>query len=159
MEINAILSRFKQQKSGAILEKSRFGRGGAVALWIDSRDMAGIARALAADPDLRIDWLENLSVAQLGESLVATYVLRSRETPALLMLRSTIEAPRLGAEPAELVSVRACWPMAAAMEDEAAELFGLRFIDEKGQPIPIEPRLLGPGSPPYPMRKAPHGSR
>ncbi|MCM2278023.1 MAG: NADH-quinone oxidoreductase subunit C [Oligoflexia bacterium] len=132
MELAAIITKLNKAAPGAVLQKARFGRGGAQAIWIEARALPAVAATLRNDPDLKLDWLENLSVAQLEDALVITYFLRSRETPLCAILRATVtlnenESP---AELPEVPSVREIWPMARSMERESSELFGIRFGGE-----------------------------
>jgi NADH:ubiquinone oxidoreductase subunit C len=60
-------------------------------------------------------------------------------------------------EPVDVVTVRDIWPMAAPIENEAAELFGIRFKKASGEVIEI-PRVLlteeQASESKFPMRKS-----
>lgn len=128
MEINAILSKLNQAVPGAVLQKSRFGKSDHSCIWIDSRAIARVAAALTEDPEIKFDWLENLSVSQLEENLICTYFVRSWENADTLILRVAVALESADAW-AEVPSITRAWPMAAPMEREAGELFGIRFIE------------------------------
>lgn len=132
MDLNAIPRESEKFARSGILDRHRFGRSGSSVLWINPRDLQALARGLRADPEMRIDWLENLSIAQLGPSLVVTYFLRSTSRPAQVILRCAIDLPDGGLE-VRLPSVRETWPMAAMMEDRSGELFGVEFLGGDGK--------------------------
>jgi NADH:ubiquinone oxidoreductase subunit C len=99
---------------------------------------------------LGFDWLENLSVAQVDDALVLTYFLRAGATREQLILKATVVPADARAE-AEAPSVSALWPPAALMEQEAGELFGIRFqgAAEGG----VRARRLPEGWSGFPLRK------
>jgi NADH:ubiquinone oxidoreductase subunit C len=92
----------------------------------------------------------------VGDSLVISWFLRSRETQVQLVIRSSvvIESER---KPVEVLSVRDIWPMAAPIENEVAELFGVRFKKTSGETVEIPRSLLTEeqaGESKFPMRKS-----
>jgi NADH:ubiquinone oxidoreductase subunit C len=147
VEKNVKSTAFEKLESSAILEKGRFGRTNTPLLWVEAGSIADVARLLREDPELSLDWLENLSVMQVDRVLVASWFLRSRKTKSRLVLRSTVVPPSPESE-ADLPSTRSVWPEAALMERENAELFGIRF---DGAPVPR--RLLHGGIAGFPLRK------
>lgn len=152
MDTNAILSKLEKAAPGKVLESSRFGRADLFSVWIESSAVHAVARAVSEDPSLKLQWLENLSFAEIGDSLVISWFLRSRDTQAQLVIRSSVVIASEN-EPIEVASVRDIWPMAAPIESEAAELFGIRFKKASGEIIEI-PRVLLTGESGFPMRKS-----
>jgi NADH:ubiquinone oxidoreductase subunit C len=147
VEKNVKSSAFENVAKGAILEKGRFGKTDIPLLWVEAGSIADVARLLREDPELSLDWLENLSVMQVDRILVASWFLRSRKTKARFVLRSTVVASKGDAE-VDFPSTVSVWPEARAFESESAELFGIRF---GGAPVPR--RLLQPGFQGFPLRK------
>jgi NADH:ubiquinone oxidoreductase subunit C len=135
---------------GAVLETSRFGRGEEAVAWVEVKKLAKLARFLRDDPQLSLDWLENLSVAQLDDALVLTYFLRSTASREQLILRASL-VPRDPRAAVEAPSVADAWPPAALMEQEAEELFGVRFTDRA--PDRLRARRLPEGWSGFPLRK------
>lgn len=131
MDLNEILSESDKTPQAGILDKNRFGRSGLSVLWINPRNLLALARGLKGDPQMGIDWLENLCVAQLGQALAVTYFLRSTLTSSQVILRCAADLPD-GEIEIRLPSVREIWPMASMMEDQAGELFGISFLSESG---------------------------
>jgi NADH:ubiquinone oxidoreductase subunit C len=115
---------------------------------VEASSIVDVARLLREDPDLSLDWLENLSVMQVDRILVATWFLRSRKTDSRFVLRSTV-VPRSAEEEVDLPSTESVWPEAVVAEQESSELFGIRF---GGRPVPR--RLLPDGFSGFPLRKA-----
>lgn len=157
MEKQTLLSKLEKAAPGRILQHARFGRTQGVSVWVEKSALAEIARALRDDPELRLDWLENLSVAQMGagggaddEALVLTYFLRSTETEESLVLRASVDLARSD-QWVEAPSIIATWPMAAPFEQEASELFGIRFTGGASAGNPAE--KVNPGWTGFPMRK------
>ena len=152
MEQGALLARIEKILPGVVLQKQRFGRGGELSIWVETKSLYLAAHALRSDPEIQADWLEHLSVMQVEEALVATYVLRSTSGELSLLLRVSVVPPTSEAE-AELPSTAAIWPMAAPMERELAELFGIKFLGSGDAPggSPSEAALRAWGG--YPLRK------
>jgi NADH-quinone oxidoreductase subunit C len=138
---------FERVESSAILERGRFGKTETPLLWIEASALTDIARMLREDPELSLDWLENLTVMQVDRILVASWFLRSRKTKARVVLRSTV-VPGARDDEAELPSTTSVWPEARQLERESSELFGIRF---GGEPIPR--RILAGGLDGFPLRK------
>ncbi len=156
MDMNAILSKLEKAAPGKILESGRFGRSELLSVWIESVAIHAVAKAVSEDSTLKLNWLENLSVAEVGDSLVISWFLRSRETHAQLAIRSSVVVESEPG-PVELPSVREVWSMAAPLENEASELFGIRFKKTSGECFEIPQTLLGPhfgNEAGFPMRKS-----
>ena len=75
MEMGALLSKLNNLIPGAVLEKAQFGRSDQTTLWVETRAILKIAEYLKQAPEAAFDWLENLSVLQIDETLVITYAL------------------------------------------------------------------------------------
>jgi NADH:ubiquinone oxidoreductase subunit C len=152
VEANAILSKLEKAAPGKVLESGRFGRSELLSVWIESTSVHAFAKAVTEEPSLKLQWLENLSVAEVGDSLVVSWFLRSRETQAQLVIRSSVVVTS-EKEAVELVSVCDIWPMATPLENEAAQLFGIRFKNASGETIETCRTLLTDDSG-FPMRKS-----
>ncbi|MGZ3688931.1 MAG: NADH-quinone oxidoreductase subunit C [Bdellovibrionota bacterium] len=133
-----------------ILETRKFGRAEVLSAWIELGGIRELASGLVADPELRLDWLENLSVIQMDSALVINYFLRSSATPERLILRGSV-VPASPNEEVEVPSVREAWPMAEAMENENGELFGVRFTPAVVSEL--KPRYFPDGWSGFPLRK------
>ncbi len=127
MDKNQIVSKINRAAPGAVLEARRFGRSDMTSVWIEAQSIEKVAELLRFDPDISLDWLENLSVVELDGCLVLSYFLLSTAHPKLeIVVRSSLVPDTLQAE-VEVPSVQAVWPMGIAMEQEAHLLFGVRF--------------------------------
>jgi NADH:ubiquinone oxidoreductase subunit C len=131
-----------------ILDRARFGKTDVPLFWVEQGSLKELAASLRADPEISIDWLENLSVMQVDEILVVTWFLRSRKGRKRLVLRSTV-VPAHANDAADLPSLADTWPEASLMEREASEMFGIRF---GGREIPR--RILPAGFSGFPLRKS-----
>lgn len=152
MDTNAILSKLEKAAPGKILESARFGRSELLSVWIESSAVHAVAKAISEDAVLKLKWLEDYSVAEIGDSIVISMFLRSRETQSQLVIRSSVAVDSESAA-VEFPSVREIWSMAAPLESEASELFGIRFKKLSGELIEIPHTLLGDESR-FPMRKS-----
>lgn len=152
METGEILNKLKIAAPGSVLEKGRFGRSAQMSLWVETRALPEIASFLKNDPDIALDWLENLSAIQMDEAIVLTYFLRSSTRGHTLILRGSLE-PASPSKEVKLPSLAGCWTMAAPFESEIQELFGVRFMDARGAPIYEVGNRLPKGWNGFPMRK------
>ncbi len=155
MDKNLIVSKLKSELPGSILEIRRFGRSATQSIWIEAQAAQKVAHFLRNAPDLKVNWLENLSVVEFEGALVATYFVRSTtQIDSHFVLRASIALPAATEEVA-LPSVCSVWPMGEPMEREAAEMFGIRFLPEKLQSVQEE--ILGRKLPKdwkgFPLRK------
>lgn len=150
MDTNAILLKLKESVPGKVLESGRFGRSSWFSIWIDVHSIRAIANAILADERMGLDWLENVSVAEVDNALLVSYFLSSTRGANQVVLRGTVAIKKSDQE-VDLPSVRDLWPMAAPFEDEAAELFGIRFLSESGEPLPRSLRLVEEGAG-FPLR-------
>jgi len=162
MELGALLSKLKETAPGAVLQKQPFGRSGGqpvMSVWIETRAILDVAKVLSSGELMggagswALDWLENFSVMQLDEALVASWFLRStKNTEETLILRGSVVPSALN-ELVELPSVSGVWPMADPFEREAAELFGIRFTTANHGIRHWSTRLLPEGWRGFPLRK------
>jgi Ni,Fe-hydrogenase III component G len=155
VETGEILSKLKAAVPGSVLEKSRFGRSAHLAVWVETRSLPEVAAFLSQDPEVALDWLENLSAIELDKAIVLTYFLRSSsraEKADALILRCSLE-PSAPAKEVELPSVARSWAMAAPFEAEIQEMFGVRFLGRDGKPAHAGPGLLPKGWHGFPLRK------
>lgn len=132
-----------------MMEKARFGRKGVTCLWIEGKSLRKVMEVLRHGIDAPFDWLENFSVAHIEEALVPTWFLRSRSSEETLVLRASV-VPESANACVTLPSTADLWPMIQPLEDQAAELFGIRFTpsakEEAHQFLPNQ--WIG-----YPLRK------
>lgn len=159
MEPLEILNKLKKAVPAAVLEETVFGQesgadgaGRMDCAWVETRSLREVAGYLVSEPAIALDWLENLSVIQVEDSLVATYFLRSTRHAHQLVLRVSSSLASQSKE-AELPSVRAAWAMAEPFEVEAGELFGILFTDAAGKRAHAPQQRLPKGWKGYPLRK------
>ena len=152
MDVAEFHSILESALRGMILEKGRFGRAPSgptfwPTYWIEAKSIAKIAEKLKNAPDLELDWLENLSAAQVppDNSLLLTYFVRSTKRKHGVMLRVSVVPPSENEE-VRVSSVSAAWPMSEPMEKEIQELFGIRFNER----ISYDPARGWTG---FPLRK------
>lgn len=124
MEIDDLVTQTLNQISGALLEKSRFGRSGKSLFWVSQKGLKKTATALKESCGL--DSLENLSAMQVDESLVFTYFLRNTQTGATAMLRVSSEMKKPD-DALMFPSIGETWEMADRFEEEIGILFGVSF--------------------------------
>lgn len=153
METAEIVSKLNQITPGAVLQKIRFGKSERACIWIEAESLSKTAKALKSLPNLGLDWLENLSVCQIDEALVFSYFLRSNQNNETLVVRATapLKTPK---DRVRVPTVRDTWPMAAAMEAENGELFGIDFITSGGEIISNPPEKLPKDWVGYPLRNS-----
>jgi NADH:ubiquinone oxidoreductase subunit C len=161
VETGALISKTNSAAPGAFLQKSRFGQTDQFAVWIDLRRLRDIAAAFSRNSESSqsgLDWLENMSVAQVEDALVITYFLRSfHNKNRLAILRGSVPLNDSKDTPVEVPSVADFWQMAAAMEEENGELFGIRFVRQEAvdEKVSGEPHSLFPKEwHGYPLRKS-----
>ncbi len=148
MQREVWLERLERALGKLVLEKQRFGRSGEISLWIETRNAPAAARILCDDPELELDWLENLSVMQLDSAFVLSWLARSsREQDRQVVLRASV-VPASADALVEVPSVRGVWQMATPMEQELGALFGIAFGER--------PDTRGPAGDwsGYPLRKS-----
>lgn len=158
MEILELISKINAAAPGAYLHKSRFGGSDQTSVWLDLRKIRDVALLLCNDPMIRLDWLENMSVAHVDDALVVTYFLRSWNDPRLnLSLRGSIVMDRKKEQDdrVELPSISDIWLTATPMELEASELFGIRFLGGS-QSNSGSHSILPEGWSGFPLRKMRH---
>ncbi len=127
MDKNLIVSKINSAVAGSVLEVRRFGRSEVESIWVETQSIHKIAFALCFDSELLFDGLENLSVVEFADCLVLSYFLQSSLRPELeIVLRVSVVPGAADAE-VEVPSIQAVWPMGVPMEQEANEMFGVRF--------------------------------
>ena len=151
MDKNLFGSKLNNALPGVVLESRPFGRSGIFSIWIEAQSITQVAKELKQDSELHMDWLENLSVVELEEVFVVTYLVRSSVTKNQIILRISA-VPGNKAEKVRFPSVREIWPMAIPMEKEAEELFGIHFRG-KDQKSFEEVHFLPEGWEGFPLRK------
>lgn len=155
MEILDLISKINTIAPGAYLHKSRFGRTDQTSIWLDLRKIRDVASLLCHDSEIRLDWLENMSVAHVDDALVVTYFLRSWSDPLFnLSLRGSVVLNSKGEQNdrVELPSISDIWLTATPMELEASELFGIRLIGRDQRDL-CGHSILPEGWSGFPLRK------
>ena len=130
----------------AILERVRFGRSDNTSFWVQGTRLRELCEYVKKRGEM--DWLENLSCAQVDQSLLLTYFLRSSITHETLILRVSLELPSDYQAFVDMDSVEQIWESARTFEEENSLLFGVRFGGSKKATAPFEPSRDG-----FPLRK------
>jgi NADH:ubiquinone oxidoreductase subunit C len=130
----------------AILERVRFGRSENTSFWVQGTHLRELCEHVKKRGEM--DWLENLSCAQVDQNLLLTYFLRSSITHETLILRVSIELPSDHQAFVEMESVERTWESARTFEEEIFLLFGVRFCGRKKESVSFEPSWDG-----FPLRK------
>lgn len=133
MDPNDLVPKLEEAVPGSVLEIGPFGRGEEISLWVQVQSIGQVARILSQDPEIGLDWLEDLSVMEMDGALVMTYFARSSQSRAQLMIRASVIPTSPDAE-VQVPSVLDAWPMGRLVEREVADLFGIRFIDAGTDP-------------------------
>jgi NADH:ubiquinone oxidoreductase subunit C len=152
VETIALHSKINQILPGLVLEKQPFGRNSDVLIWLETKALLSSLKKIREDSDLALDWLENVSMAQMDGVFILTYFLRSRTAKTRLLVRASC-VPASSSSEIELPSVAGLWPTAAPMEREIGELFGVRFVDAQGARAYLETECLPQGWRGFPLRK------
>lgn len=134
---------------GAIIDTTPFGRGVDQCLWISEAGFRRVCETILSISSLGLDWLENFSIAQIQDTLLLTYFLRSTQTNQKLILRKSVNLPHDSLDPIRTDSVSDLWPMSERMEKECSEGFGVFFRLPKESAAPAIDRERG-----FPMRKS-----
>lgn len=129
MEKNLLIQKLNNLLTTSILNVTRFGRSDTPLLWIATPSLQDTSARLKEDPELKLDWLENLSVVEFDGVFVVSYFLRSTTTSTTLILRVS-EVPSKPNVIMKIPSVQSVWPMAAPFEEEIAVMFGIQFNSE-----------------------------
>lgn len=132
MDKNPLIAKLNKAAPDSVLENRRFGRSGITSIWLEAEAIVKIANCLRFDVDLQMDWLENLSVVEFEQALVASYFVSSNTTLESVILRISV-VPTSPLERVYLPSTRSVWPMAEPMEKEAEDLFGVSFENADGE--------------------------
>jgi NADH:ubiquinone oxidoreductase subunit C len=151
---NPLISKLNKAVPGAVLETRRFGRSGTTSIWIEAQTIQKVAHALRNDSELKLDWLENLSVVEFEGILVVTYFVRSTTSQFYYVIRASAVPASPDAE-VLFPSIRGIWPMGVSMEQEAEEMFGVRFRanEESSSEGPAKPGRLPEDWKGFPLRK------
>lgn len=153
MDKNLFVSKLNKIWPGSVLESREFGRSGVFSVWLEAKAIGRVASALKDDAEVRLDWLENLSVVELEEVMVVTYFLRSTVTAHSLVLRISA-VPESKTSWVKFPSIRDVWTMGTPMEKEAEELFGIQFDTGRDVVQRIEGGYLPEGCEGFPLRKS-----
>jgi NADH:ubiquinone oxidoreductase subunit C len=132
LDATELLSRTEKALGRQLLEKGRFGRAGIACAWVEWKSLADAGRALRDAEGLRFDWLENIAVTQLDDTLVMTLFLGQSHGSNQLVLRASAEV-KSARDPVRAPAIRDIWTTAEIYERENAELFGIVFGDGVGE--------------------------
>lgn len=110
---------------GAILEKVRFGRSENTSYWVQAARLQELCEHVKTYGEM--DWLENLSCAQVDQNLLLSYFLRSSVTKESTILRVSLELPSGYEDFVDVDSVERIWESAKPFEKEIYTLFGVCF--------------------------------
>jgi NADH-quinone oxidoreductase subunit C len=113
-------------------------------LVIQAERIREVCRFLRDDPELRFDYLANLSGLDVGERLAIAYRVVSLDRKRALALRAYVSR-----EEPVIDSLTSVWPAAGWFEREAFDLYGFQF---RGHPD-LRHLLLPQGWEGYPLRK------
>jgi hypothetical protein len=128
LDATELLSRVESALGSKLLEKGRFGRAGVACAWVEWKGLDAAAKILRDSPELSFDWLENLVVMQLDDSLVMTLFLGQSAGSAQLVVRASAELKKRDLK-IEAPSLSEIWPTSVSFEKENAALFGVLFGD------------------------------
>jgi NADH:ubiquinone oxidoreductase subunit C len=141
VEKNLLIQKLNKALGKDVLEMSRFGKSDIPLVWVAAPTLLKVVKFLVEDPDLQLNWLENLSVVELDEVFMVSYFIRSFSTPFQIILRVSHEIKERKNDKVKQIislnSVRRYWPMAEPIEDEIEELFGFQFNGENFTQKPI----------------------
>lgn len=156
MDKNTLIEQLNKAVPSSILDVRRFGRSDILSIWVETQSIDLLASTVKAHLDLQLDWLENLSVIELEGALVITYFLRSFSKDTKLIIRSSV-VPSTAHEYVNVPSIRSIWSMGKPMEDEAEEMFGIRFQVKPGLGFSqdhYKQKLMPEGWQGFPLRKS-----
>lgn len=146
METGELIEQLGKAVPGSVLEVRPFGAQAEPSVWIESAKLGAVGEYLRGR-ETPLDWLEDLTVFQLDQSLILSYFLRSLTSPEHLVLRVSLVVPGADAW-VGAPSVVDVWPEARAFEGDLGELFGIQFGEKKP-----EFRLLPDDWEGFPLRK------
>ncbi len=118
--VETIFERLKKAFGESVLELQTEGQKP----WIlvKAEHLLGITQFLRDDPDLRFDFLRNLSAVDYHEEFELVYLLFSYSQRHEVTIK--VRLPR---EEAKVASVEEIWPAAGWYEREAFDLMGIEF--------------------------------
>ncbi len=105
-----------------------FGNSQTLSLWISPETIAQVSLQIKADPELGLNWLENLSVQQRSADSILTYFFRSTENRNTLVIKTKVETHE-DARATRIASICAEFPMARFFEEEISRQAGFDFAD------------------------------
>lgn len=149
METNELILKLEKGVPGAVLEARPFGRTAAMSVWIEMQSIVRVAKFIREDPEISLDWLENMSAMDIDQAFVLSYFLRSTSNSNVMILRGSV-VPTSADDEVVVTSVADIWPMSRLPEREIADLFGIRF----GKSTPSARTILPEGWMGYPLRKS-----
>ncbi len=127
MDTKERIERLNKAVPGAVLESRPFSAKGDPSLWVEGSKLRKVCEALVADTAFGVDWLENLTVFQLDQTLILTLFFNHRRDVKSLIVRISLEIVHPD-EWVEAPSVSESFPEGGAFEEELSELFGIRFV-------------------------------
>ena len=149
----SLRERAKRDFPGAVLDEVIFHGGVELVLTVELGVLRSAAAMLVADPNWRLSSPENFSVHQKGRTLVFSYFIMSPAGEITACLKTKVPLPSDVRE-VDAPSLVKEWPMIATFEAEAGELFGIRFLNEKGESVYKAGGRLPEDWYGYPLRKA-----
>jgi len=115
-------------------------------------DIREISRRIQKGGDFKFNSLEGISVSQRKTELIVSYFFNTLTNPATVVIRGNVSLKNVG-ESGSIDSISDIWPSAQLHEQEASDLFGLRFggtvynrmltVDQRGSSDTVR----------YPMRR------
>lgn len=134
-----IAGRIEAEVPGSVIESDE------KAILIDSRAVAGVMGFLNGSPDLRFDYLTNLTAVDYLEYFEMIYHLVSMTGRQSLMVKARV----YGRDNPEVPSVSHIWRGADFQEREVFDLLGIRFIGHQN----LKRIALWEGFEGHPLRK------
>ncbi len=159
MDKNIILSKLNKEFPTLKFETHRFGRSEVDSVWVESQNLLKVIEFLKFEPELNMEFLENLNVSEIDQVLVLSYFLTSSyvfsEVPfsKSIVLRTSLVLPD-GESMVSGFSVSHILTNADVFEDEVGELFGIRFESKLNKDLKIKRNLLPKGLRGFPLRKS-----
>jgi NADH:ubiquinone oxidoreductase subunit C len=108
---------------------------------------AGWADAVASAKELGLTFFDFLSAVDEPDGIRVVCHLVRPVPFAHVVLRTVLDGS------SRVASVATVYAGAAWHERETAEMFGVTFLDDTGEPLDLEPLLLPPGFAHHPLRK------
>lgn len=161
------IQKMRQLLKDDLLKTSNFGNsqteGTTGLIWVATSAIQRVAQLLANDPELQLNWLENLSIVELEEGFVTSYFVRSTVTPYQLVIRisqmpdkSHDKHSKSNLDPILYIpTTKETWPMVEPMENEMEEMFGVFFERDRANKLALKRgrKILYSGLQGFPLRK------